>query len=39
MAASQGVSWSNQLVVKQSPASNDVNKEAEEVMALEAVIR
>jgi hypothetical protein len=41
MAASLGVtvSWSNELLVRQSPASTDVNTEAEEAMALEAVTR
>jgi hypothetical protein len=33
------VSWSAELVVRESPASNDVNTEAEEVTALEAVTR
>jgi hypothetical protein len=33
------VSWSNKLVARQSPASKDVNMEAEEVAALEAVTR
>jgi hypothetical protein len=36
MAASLGVSWSNELVVRQLLASKDVNTEA---MALEAVTR
>jgi anti-sigma factor RsiW len=39
MVASLGVSWSNELVVRQSLASKDVNTEAEEAMALEAVTR
>jgi hypothetical protein len=33
------VSWSNELVVRQSPASKDVNSEAEEATALETVTR
>jgi hypothetical protein len=33
------VSWSNELVVRQSLASKDVNMEAEEAVALEAVTR
>jgi Co/Zn/Cd efflux system component len=33
------VSWSSELVVRQSPVSKDVNKEAEEATALEAVTR
>jgi hypothetical protein len=39
MSASLGVSWSNEWVVRQSPASKDINTEAEEVMALEAITR
>jgi hypothetical protein len=31
------VSWSNELFVRQSPASKDVNTEAEEVTALVTV--
>jgi hypothetical protein len=34
-----GISWSNALVVKQSPASMDVNSEAEQTTDLEAVTR
>jgi hypothetical protein len=33
------VSWSNELVVRLSPATNDVNTESEEATALEAVTR
>jgi hypothetical protein len=33
------VSWSNERVVSQSPASKDVNTEAEEATALETVTR
>jgi hypothetical protein len=33
------VSWSNECVVRQSPASKDVNTEAEVATALEAVTR
>jgi hypothetical protein len=33
------VSWSSELVVRQSPASKDLNTEAEEATALEADIR
>jgi hypothetical protein len=33
------VSWSNELTVRQSPATTDVNTEAEEAMELEAVTR
>jgi hypothetical protein len=33
------VSWSNELVVRQSPASKDVNTEAEEATVLEAITR
>jgi aminoglycoside phosphotransferase (APT) family kinase protein len=39
MAASLGISWSNELVVRQSPASKDVNMEAEEATVLEAITR
>jgi hypothetical protein len=40
MAASLGlVSWRNELVVRESPASKDVNMEAEEATTLEAVTR
>jgi hypothetical protein len=39
MAASLGVSSSNELVGRQSPVSKDVNTEAEEATALEAVTR
>jgi hypothetical protein len=39
MAAGMGVSWCNELVVRQSPDSKDVNPEAEEAMALEVVTR
>jgi hypothetical protein len=39
MAASLGISWSNELFVRQSLASKDVNKEAEKTMVLEAVTR
>jgi hypothetical protein len=40
MATSLGVSqWSNDRVVKQSPASKDVNTEAEEATALEDITR
>jgi hypothetical protein len=37
--ACEFVSWSNKLVVRQSPASKDVNTQAEVVMAFEAFIR
>jgi hypothetical protein len=33
------VNWSKELVVRQPPASKDVNTEAEEAIALEAVTR
>jgi hypothetical protein len=33
------VSWSNEQVVRKSPASKDVKMEAEEAMALEAITR
>jgi hypothetical protein len=33
------VSWNNELVVRQSSASQDVNTEAEEATGLEAVTR
>jgi hypothetical protein len=33
------VSWSDELVMRQSPADKNVNTEAEEAMALEAVTR
>jgi hypothetical protein len=33
------VSWSNERIVRQSPASKDVKTEAEEATALEAVTR
>jgi hypothetical protein len=39
MATSLGVSWCNELVVRQSPASMDVKTETEESTALEAVTR
>jgi hypothetical protein len=39
MAASVGVSWSNERVMRSSPASKDVNTEAEEATALDAVTR
>jgi hypothetical protein len=40
VAASQGGShMGNELLVRQSPASKDVNTEAEEATALEAVTR
>jgi hypothetical protein len=40
MAASLGlVRWGNELVVRQSPVSKDVNVETEEATALEAVTR
>jgi hypothetical protein len=39
MVTSLGVSWTNELVVGQSSASNDVSTEVEEAMALEAVAR
>jgi hypothetical protein len=39
MAASLGVSWRNESVVRQSRSSNEVNTEAEEATALEAVTR
>jgi hypothetical protein len=39
MATSLGVSWRKELVVRQSPVSKDVNTEAEETAALEAVTR
>jgi hypothetical protein len=32
-------SWSNKLIVRQSPVSKDVKTEAEEATALEAVTR
>jgi hypothetical protein len=33
------VSWSNELIVRQSPASKDVKTETEKVMTLEAFTR
>jgi hypothetical protein len=39
MAASLGVSWSNELLVRQSSASKDVNMKAEDSTTLEAVTR
>jgi hypothetical protein len=39
VVASLGVSWRNELVVRQLSASKDVNTEAEEATALEAVTR
>jgi hypothetical protein len=39
MAASLRVSSRNELLVRQSPASKDVETEAEEATALEAVTR
>jgi hypothetical protein len=39
MAASLGVSSSNELVLRESSASKDMNTEAEEATALEAVTR
>jgi hypothetical protein len=33
------VNWSNERAVRQSPAGKDVNTEAEEATALEAVTR
>jgi hypothetical protein len=39
MAASLGVSQSNELVVRQLPTSKDLNTEAEEAMSLEAITR
>jgi hypothetical protein len=39
MAASLGVSWSNEWLMRQSPASKDVNTEAEEATMLETVTR
>jgi hypothetical protein len=39
MAASIEVSWNNEWAVRQPPTSKDVNTEAEEDAALEAVKR
>jgi hypothetical protein len=39
MATSLGVSWSNELVVRKSPATKDMITEAEEATALVAVTR
>jgi hypothetical protein len=40
MAASLKLdSWRNELILRQSPASKDVNTEAEKATALEAVTR
>jgi hypothetical protein len=39
MAASLGISWSNEWIVRQWPSSKDVNTEAEEGTTLEAVTR
>jgi hypothetical protein len=39
MVASLGVSWINEFVVRQSPASKDMNMDAEEATTLEAVTR
>jgi hypothetical protein len=39
LASSLGGSWSNRLIVRQSPASKDVNTKAEEATRLEAVTR
>jgi hypothetical protein len=39
MAASLGISWSNELIARQSLASKDMNMEAKEATALEAVTR
>jgi hypothetical protein len=39
MAASLGVSWSIELVVRQSPTNKDMNTETEEATALKAVTR
>jgi hypothetical protein len=37
MGASLGVSWSSELLVRQSPASKDVKTNAEEVTAMKVV--
>jgi hypothetical protein len=39
MAPSLGLSWRNELFVRQSPVSKDVKTEAEEATALEAVTK
>jgi hypothetical protein len=39
LSACDLISWSNELVVRQSPTSEDVSTEAEEATALEAVTR
>jgi hypothetical protein len=35
----ESVSWSNELVVRESPATKEVNTEAEEATTLQAVTR
>jgi hypothetical protein len=39
MAANLGVSWCNEVIVRESPTSKSVNTEAEEATSLEAVTR